>query len=367
MTSHANASGPPRPALRLVFWESTSRCNLRCAHCRRLDADEAAGGDLTGEQARRLIDSAAAIGRPVFVFSGGEPLLRGDWEDLAGYARAKGLPAALATNGTLIDDALAARIAAVGLHRVSVSLDAPEAEAHDALRGVAGAFEAAVAGIRALRRAGVPFQINATVAAGGAAGLDALYALARDLGAVALHLFLLVPVGCGLELPADRRPGPEECEAVLEWLCRRQAEGPLELKATCAPQYYRVARQWLERNADAPGAGRVRAAVRGRGCLAGVGVIFVSHAGEVFPCGYLPVACGNVRRRDLEEIWRDSEPLKKLRDFDRLTGACGVCEYRAVCGGCRARAFSATGDFLAPEPLCPYTPGGGRAQAGRSQ
>ena len=342
--------------MRLVFWESTAACNLRCAHCRRLEAGGSGDAEMTTEQARRLIDSAAELGRPIFVFSGGEPLLRGDWEALAAHARARGLPTALATNGTLIDDALAGRIAAAGFGRVSVSLDAAEAKAHDAFRGVGGAFEAAVAGVEALRRAGVAVQINTTIFAGNADQLDALYELAEGLGAAALHLFVLVPVGCGLELAEDDQISPRQCEEILQWLCRRQASGPLELRATCAPMYYRVAAQWLEKTPPAAGAERVRAGLRSRGCLAGIAVIFVSHAGDVFPCGYLPLKCGNVLRDDLREIWADSPLLGELRNFDLLAGKCGRCEFKAACGGCRARALAATGEWLVPDPLCPYEP-----------
>jgi len=345
--------------LRLLFWESTARCNLRCVHCRRLVIDEGAGDELSTHEARRLIDSVAELGRPIFVFSGGEPLLREDWEALAGYARRKGLPTALATNGTLIDADLAGRIAAAGFHRVAVSLDAADAERHDAFRGVGGAFKAAVGGIGALRKAGATVQINSTIYAGNVDQLDEIHRMARRLGAVALHLFILVPVGCGLQLAEREQLKPAQCEDLLGWVCRRQAEGTIEIKATCAPEYHRVGSRWLNENAHAPGAERVRAGLRGRGCLAGIGVIFVSHSGEVFPCGYLPVSCGNVRRRALAEIWEESPVLAELRNFDLLAGNCGRCEYKSTCGGCRARAFAATGEWTAADPMCAYHPPGG--------
>jgi len=157
----------------------------------------------------------------------------------------------------------------------------------------------------------------------------------------------------------DEFLAPTECESVLEWVVRRQAGGGIELKATCAPHYYRVAKQWLTRHADDDGAERVRSGIRSRGCLAGVGVIFVSHSGEVFPCGYLPVSCGSILERDLAGIWENSEVLRRLRDYDLLTGKCGRCEFKTVCGGCRARAFAASGDWLAEEPSCGYVPASG--------
>jgi len=345
------AASPPR----LVFWESTGRCNLRCAHCRRLDAADPAG-DLDTAAAEALVDAVADLGAEIFVISGGEPLLRDDWAALAGRARGRGLAVALATNGTLVDDALAERIAAVGFARVAVSLDAADPAVHDAFRGVAGAFDAAVAGIRRLRRRSVAVQVNAAVAAHNAGRLDDLYALAGALDAAALHLFVLVPVGCGMELDPAQHLDAGAIEVVLDWVVARQAGGPLELKATCAPQYHRVAAGWLARHGDAPGADRVRAATRGRGCLAGSGICFVSHAGEVFPCGYLPVSCGNVQQTALAEIWNGSDVLRRLRDLDQLGGACGRCQFKGVCGGCRARAYAATGDYLAEAPACAYRP-----------
>ena len=327
--------------LRLLFWESTTRCNLACRHCRRLDT-QANSDDLTPGEFRDVMESAATLGRPIVVFSGGEPLLRNDWEPLAVHATRLGLPAAMATNGTLIDDPLADRIAAARFHRVSVSLDGADAVTHDAFRGVDGAFRAALDGIGRLRNRHVPLQINATVAAHNVHQLDALYALAQTLEAAALHLFLLVPVGCGAQIGPRLQLPPDQYEQVLLWICRRrQAAGPKppQLKATCAPHYHRVATQ----QGLAP---------RGRGCLCGSSVVFVSHQGEVFPCGYLPVSCGSVRQQSLADIWRTSIVLAQVRDPQRLEGACGACNYKAVCGGCRARAYAAGGNYLVQEPSC---------------
>lgn len=340
-----NAS-TPKP-LRLLFWESTCRCNLACHHCRRLEIAEAdAVRDLTTTQAKSVFDSAAELGTPIIVFSGGEPLMRDDWEELAAHVADRKLPAALATNGTLIDSAMARRIRDASFQRVSVSLDGADAATHDAFRGLNGAFEQAMAGVDQLRRLDQEVQINATIAAHNADQLDALHDLAGKIGAAALHLFLLVPVGCGAEIGPSHQLAPDRYEQVLAWICDRQAaERTPELKATCAPHYYRVA---ARRGLDTG---------RGRGCLCGLSVIFVSHRGQVFPCGYLPVECGSVRDRPLADIWRDSPVLAELRDFDRLHGKCGRCGYKDVCGGCRARAFAATGNYMAAEPSCTYCPG----------
>jgi AdoMet-dependent heme synthase len=334
-----DVTGCQSPPLRLLFWESTARCNLACAHCRRT---ETAGRDeLSTAEVRAVLESAATLGRPIVVLSGGEPLMRDDWEELARCAAGLNLPVALATNGTLIDEAVSRRIAAAGFARVSVSLDGPDAATHDAFRGQAGAFARALDGIAALRRAGVAVQINATVARHNAERLDEMYELAKSLGASALHLFLLVPVGCGVQLAETHQLPPAQYERVLNWLADRQAGGGLELKATCAPHYHRVA-------------SRRGLSVRGRGCLCGISVAFVGCRGGVFPCGYLPVSCGSVRQSSLAEIWRTSQVFAKLRDDGLLGGKCGACDYRSVCGGCRARAYAATGDYLAEEPQCAY-------------
>jgi radical SAM protein with 4Fe4S-binding SPASM domain len=329
----------------MLFWESTARCNLSCAHCRRLDV-EAAPDELTTDEAKAMLDSAAALGRPMVVFSGGEPLLRDDWAELARYAKNLGLSTALASNGTLIDDAIADRIAAAGFRRVAISLDGADAATHDAFRGCSGAFAAALAGADRCTAADTPIQFNATVTTRNADQLDALYALAAEHRAVAMHLFLLVPVGCGAKLAESQQLSAERYEQVLGWICDRQLDGGLELRATCAPHFARMAAQ----------RGLPVDARRSRGCLCGQTVLFVNHRGEVFPCGYLPVSCGSIRRKPLQDIWRGSKTLAALRDPDRLEGKCGRCEFKIICGGCRARAYAATGNFLAEEPFCEYPP-----------
>jgi len=337
-------SRPTAPPLRLLFWESTWRCNLACIHCRRLSTAPPPEDDLTTAEVRGLFDSLAALGRPTVIFSGGEPLMREDWAPLAEYARSLHLPISLATNGTTVNATTARRISSAGFRRVSVSLDGADGASHDSFRGTSGAFDLAVGGIAALREVSQAVQINCTVTAQNVSRLDELHALAIRLGAEALHLFLLVPVGCGANISESHRLDPQTSEQVLGWVCDRQAEEKLEVRATCAPHYNRLAAQ------------RGMPHGNSRGCLAGVSVAFVGHAGEVFPCGYLPVSCGNVRRTGFEEIWRKSRVLADLRDPSKLRGKCGRCEFRDVCGGCRARAYALTGDYLAAEPACTHCP-----------
>jgi radical SAM protein with 4Fe4S-binding SPASM domain len=367
------ATASPR-VLRMLFWETTVRCNLACAHCRRLESNDAEVADLSTSQAGVLIAQLAELGRrqpqmPVLVFSGGEPLCRADLFELVGRARQQGIMAALATNGTLIDSDKAAQIRAGGIARVSVSLDGATAEVHDRMRQIPGAFDRALEGLRHLREAGVPFQINVTLTQGNAGQLEEIYELARSLGAVAVHLFMLVPVGCGQVLAQTDMLTPAQYEQIMRDICVLEGRGQIQIKVTCGPHYERVKReQGLHNTRPATGhpggatPGAARPGGPSRGCLAGLGVLFVSHRGDVYPCGYLPVDCGNILAKRLVEIWDGNEDLARLRDAAVLEGKCGRCEYRYVCGGCRARAFGMTGNYLAEEPFCAYVP---RAAGGK--
>jgi radical SAM protein with 4Fe4S-binding SPASM domain len=371
--------------LRLVFWETTTGCNLRCIHCRASAVELSSSDDLSTEEGLAFVDSLADFARPVLVLSGGEPLFRDDIFEIAARAHQRELPVALATNGTLVDESIAAEIKRVGIRRVSISVDGAEAETHDAFRGISGAFEQALAGMRRIQDAGVPVQINSTIAKHNVHQIDDLFALAMEKDAVALHVFMLVPVGCGVEIADDQMIEAEEYERALTRLYELSRDGRIEVKATCAPHYYRIARQMeaqdrKRHSQDPDGVARVAGqpvhpsapsghdghphgamASRGArpgmpGCLAGTGVCFVSHKGEVFPCGYLPVKCGDIREQDIGEIWTESQVFQKLRDVTNITGKCGACEYVRICLGCRARAFADTGDYLAEEPYCTYVP-----------
>lgn len=371
----------PYPPPRLIFWETTAGCNLACIHCRRITvADQLVPQDLTTAEAFDLVDQVAAFGRLIFVLSGGEPLFRPDIFAIARRAADAGLIVALATNGTLIDADVARRIRESGIRRISISLDGADAPTHDLFRGP-GAFDKALAGMAHLRAAGVPYQINTTVARHNIGQMAETLRLATGLAAQALHLFLLVPVGCGVEIADDQQISPAEYEAVLNWMYDAEMRGGIELKATCAPHYFRIVRQRQaeerrqgiirerpashHRQAHAgghPGHGpedgseqaRQAMSAMTKGCLAGTGVCFVSHRGEVFPCGYLPVEAGNIRRQPFRAIWEGSPLFAELRDPDLLGGKCGLCEFKRVCGGCRARAYGMTHEYLGEEPFCTY-------------
>jgi AdoMet-dependent heme synthase len=386
---------------RLIFWEVTKGCNLRCIHCRATATELSSPSDLPTERALDIIKQIADFGNPILVLSGGEPLYRADIFDLARFATGRGIRVALATNGTLVTKPVAKKIVEAGVKRVSISLDGADALTHDTFRGIPGAFEAAIYGMRNLQELGMSVQINTTIARHNAHQLPDVLEMARSLGADALHTFLLVPVGCGVDIANEQMVPPEEYERMLNWFYDRSKDGDIELKATCAPHYFRVVRQRRaeeRKQAAAAAGGDYRAVERGpaigptdmampgsdaiifkpkgnhtghptghpgghpdgmnamtKGCLAGTGVCFISHEGEIFPCGYLPALAGDLRKQPFSEIWNDSKVFAQLR-HDPLEGKCGCCEFRNVCMGCRARAFAATGNMMSEEPFCVYQP-----------
>jgi AdoMet-dependent heme synthase len=394
---------------RLIFWEVTKGCNLRCIHCRASATELSSPLDLSTRSALEIIDQIAATANPILVLSGGEPLYRSDIFQLARYGTDKGLRVALATNGTLVTKEVARMIVDAGVRRVSISLDGADALTHDTFRGIPGAFDAAVYGLRNLKSLGMSVQINMTIARHNARQLPQVLELAKSLGSDALHTFLLVPVGCGVDIAAEQMVPPEEYEEMLNWFYDRSLEGGIELKATCAPHYFRVVRQRrvADRRAaeaaakatntppeaafDPSGIGPTEMMMPGstgiefknstarvarpagnhtghpsghpsdmsamtKGCLAGTGVCFISHEGEVYPCGYLPALAGDLRKQSFADIWANSVVFNQLRDTGNLKGKCGCCEFRNICMGCRARAFAATGDYLDEEPFCVYQP-----------
>ncbi len=354
--------------LRLLFWEATIKCNLSCVHCRRLESDEAVVTDLSTSQAKDLIEQLAQLGSaqpmmPVLVFSGGEPLCRDDIFELVDYAKSLGIAPAFATNGTMINAATAQKIADSGIVRVAVSLDGATSEVHNKLRQLESSFEKALEGIGQLHQKDIPFQINITLTKHNAEQLEDVYKLAGSLGAVALHIFMLVPVGCGQILAETDMLSPQQYEEKLLEICRLDGAGQLQVKVTCGPHYERVIReQGLyqsrikagQRTGSVPG--RSNHSTTSKGCLAGLGVLFVGHQGDVFPCGYLPVNCGNVLKESLSQIWYNNKDLARMRDSSGLEGKCGLCGYRQICGGCRGRAYAASGNYMAEEPFCAYIP-----------
>jgi radical SAM protein with 4Fe4S-binding SPASM domain len=393
----------------MVAWEVTRSCNLACGHCRASALRGPYEGELDTEKCKQILDEIAAVGKPVIILTGGEPLLRPDICEIAAYGDRKGLRMVLATNGTLVTETVAENLIQAGIRRVSISIDGPEAESHDAFRGVPGAFAGAIAGIAAMKRAGLEFQINTTITKANLSQIREIHGLAHRLGAAAHHIFLLVPTGRAKEM-ADQEITPLAYEETLNWFYEEGLSCAIQLKATCAPHYYRIFHQRKKERREETGgmsegtgpacggerswegevargkggkagkasrpasagasAGHPPVAGEGgqplhamtRGCLGGSAFCFISHTGQVQPCGYLELDCGLVTERGFAEIWNESSIFQDLRDLGRYKGKCGRCEFIRVCGGCRARAYETTGDYLAEEPFCIYEPGKARQE-----
>ncbi len=345
-----------------MAWEITRSCNLFCAHCRGSASHGQYSGELSTEECFQLIDQILEVGKPILILTGGEPLIRKDVFQIAEYAVTKGLRVVMGSNGTLITEETAAKLKQVPISRLAVSLDFPIAKLQDNFRGQVGAFDAAIAGIDNVHRAGVDVQINSTITRLNVDYLDELMALALKVGAVAFHPFLLVPTGRGKGLESVAL-SPQQYEETLNWMYERQAtlKDGLFFKPTCAPHYLRVVKQREKQGRDItvmtkPSSGQLPMHSITRGCLAGTGFCFISHQGRVQGCGYLDVSAGNIKEKSFSQIWSESPLFCQLRDLTNIKGKCGICEYRKICGGCRARAYETSGDYLEAEPYCIYEP-----------
>lgn len=341
--------------LRLVAWETTRNCNLACVHCRASATCGPYTGELDTQSAFLLLDQIAEVGKPIIILTGGEPLLRADIFDIASYGNSKGLRMVMAVNGMLVTKLIANKMVEAGIQRISISLDGATAKSHDAFRGVDGAFDGALRGIANAKSAGLAFQINTTITKSNLDQIPSILKLAEELGAMAHHIFLLVPTGRGKYI-LDQAIDSRQYEETLNWFYDQRNKTKLQLKATCAPHYHRILRQRAKQEGQPVTFQTHGLDAVTRGCLAGSGFCFISHRGIVQPCGFLDLNCGDVTKQSFSEIWRHSPNLQKLRDVHQLKGKCGLCEYRRVCGGCRARAYEASGDFMTAEPLCQYEP-----------
>ena len=351
------------PRLHLVAWEITRRCNLFCAHCRASSEDEQYEDELSLQECCQLIDEIIKVGKPILILTGGEPLARPDVLEIASYGVSKGLRVVMGTNGTLITPEMAAELKKVPVSRLAVSLDFPSPELQDEFRGKPGAYKEALDGIANAREAGIEIQINSTITRLNVEYLTDLLELSVKMGAMAFHPFMLVPTGRGKSLAAQEL-SPQQYEETLNWIYDKQLElgDSIFFKPTDAPHYMRILKQ---RQSEASGSTNSRPLslhnpmqTITRGCLAGTGFCFISHRGSVQGCGYLDVEAGNVRLNSFSEIWAESPLFRQLRDLSNIKGKCGVCEYKRICGGCRARAYETIGDYLEAEPYCVYQPPG---------
>jgi radical SAM protein with 4Fe4S-binding SPASM domain len=316
----------------VMSWNVTRECNMKCSHCYINATEKKLAHELTTTEGKKLIDQICQVSKPLLILSGGEPLLRPDIYELIQYGTSKGLKMGLGSNGSLIDDTVAAKLKAAGIATVSISLDSHIPTQHDEFRGVSGSWEKAVNACKALRKNNVLVQVNTTLTQQNYDQIDDIMSLAEEIGVENFHLFFLVPTGRGAKLTDI---SPQKYEDMITNTFAKVAKHKLNVRPSCAPQFMRIAkgmgldmRQWV------------------RGCMAGLYYCRIYPNGDVTPCPYLPVKLGNVQEKAFKEIWFNSPIFKALRDPTALKGKCGKCEFGSLCGGCRARAYGLSSDFI---------------------
>jgi len=322
----------------IISWNTTQECNISCIHCYR-DAGNKRTDELSTDEGKKLLDEMGRAGFKIIILSGGEPLMRADIYELIRYAKSIGLRPVLGTNGILITEEVAIKLKEAGLGAAGISLDSTDKAIHDKFRQSEGAWDKTIAAMDVCRKVGLPFQVHTTITNWNEKEVTNITDLAVAKGAMAHHIFFLVPTGRGKDIE-DITLKTEEYEAVLNRILDKQKEVSIELKPTCAPQFMRIAKE------------------RGipmrftRGCLAGTSYCVILPNGDIQACPYLPIKIGNVRETNFDVLWRDSEMFNQLRN-EPLKGGCGTCGHDKICGGCRARAYYySDGDYMAEEPWC---------------
>jgi radical SAM protein len=342
----------------LLIWEVTRACALACRHCRASAEDIRHPSELSLDEGKRLLDGVKAMGTPLVIFTGGDPLQRDDLEELIRYAKSIGLRAGAIPAATpRLTRERVNSLQQAGLDQMAISLDGPNAKQHDDFRRVEGTFTRAMDGARWAREIGLPLQVNTVFGAWNINDFDAMASLVESLGIVFWEVFLLVPTGRGAELSGITPDQVEELFGKLYDLARRVN---FIVKITEGQHFRRYVAQRsggvTPRHGQA-GHPSPRLMLGPHPVNAGRGFCFVDHVGGVFPSGFLTVECGNVRKQPVSDIYRNSPVFRQLRDASLLKGRCGRCEFRETCsGGSRARAFALTGDYLAEDPLCGYQP-----------
>ncbi|MDX1687226.1 MAG: TIGR04053 family radical SAM/SPASM domain-containing protein [Candidatus Promineifilaceae bacterium] len=341
----------------LIYWEATRACDLACLHCRAEAVAQRHPLELQTEEVRQLLIQIAAFGGarpPHLIITGGDPLQRPDLFELIAAGREMGIPISVTPAGTKrLTPAAIERLQASGISSLGLSLDGSESRLHDAFRGEPGSFRWTVEGAKAARAAGLPVQINTMVTAKTLADIPAIYEEVKELGIARWALFFLIATGRGEALEGIT---PAESERFLNWLWRLAPDAPFPIKTTEAHHYRRIAYLKMRSQGMTPDAILASPVGRGFGIRDGNGIVFISHTGMIYPSGFLPLAAGNVRGQNLVDVYRHSKLFRSLRDPNRLQGKCGRCEFRALCGGSRARAYADAGDPLAADFLCPYQP-----------
>ncbi|MCP8307745.1 MAG: radical SAM protein [archaeon] len=340
-------------SLRVVAWEATKACRFKCIHCRAEAQINPDPNQLSTEEALEMVEEITSFSKPLLIVTGGDPLLREDVFKIVEYASLKGLDVAMALSGSKLTSSVVGRMKKAGVRTVSISIDGHNAEVHDRFRGVTGAFDEALKATRAVKDCGLDLQINTTISKYNVNFLDEIRSLVLSLGASSWDLFMLIPTGKGrIEMEVE----PKEYEKVMSFIYELSRILSMNVKMTCTPHYVRfvIEKESGEGNLrikDFVEAARMRGA---RGCMAGNGYCFISHIGEVYGCGFLPISAGSIREKPLKEIYEGSMLFEKLRDRSFLKGKCGLCRFKAVCGGCRARAYGVFGDLFQQEPYCFY-------------
>jgi radical SAM protein with 4Fe4S-binding SPASM domain len=343
----------------LVVWDFTHLCNLKCRHCYQ-DAQKALPGELSTGESKKLIDELSDAGVVVIAFSGGEPLMRKDIFEVAAHAASRDMYVSIATNGTLITPEVAGRLAESGVSYVEISIDGRNAAEHDAMRGITGAFDRSVAGIRNAVDAGVFTCIATTVTRDNIDQVPDIHTLGKELGVKRMMYFNFIPTGRGIEM-VDKDITPEQRENLMKYILANAKAGVMPLELSTAPQIARVAVEDEEKYGVPIGHFHMGEGLRGKtrmladfigGCGAGRLYCSIEPTGTVQPCVFMPIPVGNIREQSFLEIWHQAPVLKHLRNRDHLSGHCGSCRNKYICGGCRARAWAYYRDLDAPDPGC---------------
>lgn len=341
---------------RLIAWEITRSCVLNCVHCRAASRFGPYPNELSTEECFKFLDDVASFSNPIMILTGGEPMMRDDIFDVAAYGTKIGLRMVMAPCGIYITDETAEKIKNSGIKRLSFSIDGVDAESHDKFRGVPGAYESVIKAIEISKKHGLEFQVNTTITKHNLHDLPKILENVIKLGAVAHHPFLLVPTGRAATMK-DQEISPEDYEKTLKWFCEMREEVPIQFKPTCAPHYYRIFRQYEKEKGVTVTPETHGMDAMTKGCMGGQSFAFVSNTGKVQICGFLDVECGDIKEEPFSKIWDTSKVFQEMRAWDDYNGRCGYCEYKWVCGGCRARAYAFTGNYLDEEPFCTYEPG----------
>jgi radical SAM protein len=339
-----------------VYWEMTQACPLACRHCRAEAVPTAHPRELNYAESVAFLRQLPEFGDPLpqLILTGGDPLARADLYELIDEARRIGISVSItpAASGALTREVLA-RLQQHGVEGLGLSLDGSSAQLHDSIRGVAGTFDRTLQAMRWAQELGMPLQVNTLVSEETAPDIPAIYELLKPLHVARWSLFFLISVGRGKVL---QPLSPEKGEELMGWIYETSSDAPFTVATTEAPSYRRVALLRMRAEGMAGDEIKRSPAYRGFGIRDGHGIVFVSHTGDICPAGFLPLAVGNVRSDRLAHVYRNAPVFMALHDPTQLHGRCGHCEYHALCGGSRARAFEATGDPLGQDPFCVYEP-----------